>query len=138
MDAIDNLITSCFDCNRGKRDSLLTDLPKTVREKAFVMAEAELQLHEFNKIIRRKQRRENSDIDQIQSIFSKYFPNRIFGEPFRNSIRTNFLPFINVDELESYMAKACDRMNHNQNKAIRYFCGICWNIRRGSANYGKE
>ena len=30
-DDMENLITSCFDCNRGKRDKNLTDIPERIK-----------------------------------------------------------------------------------------------------------
>jgi 5-methylcytosine-specific restriction endonuclease McrA len=32
-DDLSNLITSCFPCNRGKRDKLITDTPETKKQK---------------------------------------------------------------------------------------------------------
>lgn len=126
----DNLLTACFDCNRGKAAGLLTVSPQTVADKAIILAEKEEQLKQFDKLLKLKRKREDKQIDEIQNIFSSVFINREFTASFRESIRKSFIPFLNHQELLDSMAVSCQRMSKDE-KAIKYFCGICWNKRRG-------
>lgn len=127
----DNLLTACFDCNRGKSAGLLSDIPKTLQAKADIIQEKEDQLKAYNKLLKKVRSRENRDIDEIEHAFTLFYPNRCLTEVFRESIRRNFLPYIHKNDLVGYMLKACDKAN-NDTAATKYFCGICWNIRKNN------
>lgn len=124
---IDNLITACFDCNRGKSDERLTAIPQTVSEKAEMVKEKEEQLREFNKLLAAKKRRETRLINEIQAVFEEEFDERTFQDRFRESIRHNFIPYLTKDQLMMAIYKACAKCNR-PDAACKYFCGICWNI----------
>ena len=49
-DDLENLTTSCFECNRGKGDSLLDTILKdrNIHEETVLLAEREMQLAEYN------------------------------------------------------------------------------------------
>ena len=125
----DNLLTACFDCNRGKSDGLLTDIPQTLQVKAEIIREREDQLKEYNKLLKKVRCREDKDLDEINLAFQSSYPDYHLTETFRNSIRTNFLPYINKYDLVNYMMKACSK-SRDRNGVTKYFCGICWNVRR--------
>lgn len=127
--AIDNLLTSCFDCNRGKRDGLLNDIPDTLKQKQLVISEREDQIKEYNKVLKAKKRRQNKTIMKIQEAFKEHYETLVFTESFRESIRYQFMPYIPEEQLVSAMFKAVDKTRYS-NDAIKYFCGICWNMRR--------
>ena len=48
-DDMENLITSCFDCNRGKRDKNLTDVPERIKINIEEIKERKKQLKELYK-----------------------------------------------------------------------------------------
>lgn len=123
---IDNLITACFDCNSGKSDRLLGDIPQAINEKLEVLKEKESQLKEFNKYIKKIKDRMNKHVQRIDDIFSMYFPDRCFSETFKASVRNNFLSVLPLHEVEDAIEIACLK-GLNADKTIRYFCGICWN-----------
>ena len=127
---VDNLITSCFDCNRGKGAEQLSVSPKNLEQKAEVLKEKEAQLRGYRRLLATKKRRENHDITVIQSVFQETFPKREFTDDFKHSIRINFLPSIEADYLHDYMRKACWKMK-NPDSALKYFCGTCWRVMRG-------
>lgn len=127
---IDNLITACFDCNRGKSDRLLTSIPQTINEKAELQREKEEQLKEFKKLKAAVKRRATKDINKIEEVFETYYPDRCFTEEFKNSIRINFLPKLDVDQLCDHMHKACLKCD-SPSKVIKYFCGINWGVIKG-------
>lgn len=129
-DSADNLITSCFDCNRGKSDRLLTSIPPSVTEKAEIAKEKEEQLSAFKKLQASIRRREIRDINQIEETFSVHFPDSEFTDKFKSSIRVNFLPKLSVSLLQDHMDKACLKCS-DPYRAIKYFCGINWNVIKG-------
>jgi len=131
---IDNLITSCFDCNRGKAANPLEVIPQTVVEKAELMAEKEDQLIGLRAIKKRKKARLTRDINYLDKIYQDHFPGYEFSPSFKNSIRNQFLPTLDVDTLETNLAQACNKRRYNSRQALKYFCGINWNQIKGAAD----
>lgn len=127
--SIHNLITACFDCNRGKSDRLLSVLPETLERRAEVLAEKEAQIKAYNKILKAKANREKKAIDYIQGVFQQSYANHQFTPDFRNSVR-NFLSELPLDIVEYSMTRACIRTPTAED-AVKYFCGICWNKIKG-------
>lgn len=122
----DNLITACFDCNRGKGGRLLTSTPETVKSKAAKVKEQELQIKAYVGLKKKKRARLESSTDYVEREFQKVFPDIIFNDRFRSSVRTNFLSRFDQYELEEFMEIACARFSRNGERALTYFCGICW------------
>lgn len=127
--SIDNLLTACFDCNRGKAGGLLGSIPESLANKIAIANEKESQLNEFNKFLKKIRKREDSDIDAIELAFNEHYPNNSFKQQFRESIRNVFLKEIMAVKLVEYMYLACSKVN-NPERAVKYFCGICWNVIR--------
>ncbi len=50
---INNYITACFDCNRGKRDIPLDKIPAQLRQNIEALKEKEEQLKEYRKFIKK-------------------------------------------------------------------------------------
>lgn len=126
---IDNLITACFDCNRGKSGDLLTNMPQTIAHKAEILIEREAQVKALNKLLKQKRQREDVFIDDLEAIFIDGYPGYCFDRQFRESIRHNFMTHLDSEELINAMFKACSQGRPPQD-ATKYFCGICWRIRR--------
>jgi len=125
-DEIDNLVTSCFDCNRGKSDRELTSLPQTTIEKTQQLIEKEEQYAEYKKILAKIKKRQQDEIDQIDAIYNSYFEDWVLNDRFKNGSLRMFIKMLGVEVVESAMHSACSRMSDDR-KAIKYFCGICWN-----------
>lgn len=130
---IDNLITACFDCNRGKSGDLLTAIPQTIAQKAEILAEREAQVKAFNKLLKNKRQREDVLIDDLEAIFIDEYPGQSFTSKFRESIRHNFMSHLDNEALINAMFKACSQ-GRSFYDAIKYFCGICWSIRRDNGS----
>lgn len=128
---VDNLLTSCFDCNRGKAAGLLSVAPQAVIDKAAVIAEKMSQLKAFEKLQREKRKSEEQSIDMIENVFTSHF-DYSFTDKFRESVRI-FLQNMTVYEVIDAMNKACARIE-KPDDAIKYFCGICWKIIKEAKN----
>jgi hypothetical protein len=126
---LDNLITACFDCNRGKGAGLLSSLPESVAEKAALMAEKLEQLKAFERLIKAKRKHEEKLIDDVQSAFQMHFDGFSFNPKFRESVRL-FLQKLPSHTVADYMHLACTRIPRRDD-AIKYFCGICWKTIKG-------
>ena len=125
-DDINNLVTSCFECNRGKRDHELGVIPNTLTENIAVMREKEKQYKAYRKLLRSQEDRIKGEIDEVEEAFGETFPDRVFTEKFRRGSVKQFIAKIGVDEVRDAMYTACSKGKDSQN-TIKYFCGICWN-----------
>ena len=76
-----NLLTSCFDCNRGKGARLLSEVPETLAEKIRIQAEREEQLKEFDKLLVKKKRLLKRNIKALEGVFTAK-TNMYFTESF--------------------------------------------------------
>jgi CRISPR/Cas system Type II protein with McrA/HNH and RuvC-like nuclease domain len=128
-DDINNLITACFDCNRGKRNILLDKIPNQMNDNLEILQSKELQLKEYRKYIKKIEKRLNNNMDEIEDIFKKNYPNIGFTDQFKNATLKNFLnKFLTFEEVKEAMYIACSFKNKEgeEEDCIRYFCGVCW------------
>lgn len=131
--SINNLVTSCFDCNRGKSDRLLTSIPESLAQKAKRIKDCEEQLAEYRKII-------NSQNDRIESDCWDVV-HAIFGED-TNSIRKDWFSSIKkflysldlLDVIDAAEIASSKKHFSSDKKKFTYFCGICWNRIKEASN----
>lgn len=122
---IDNLITACFDCNRGKAGNELTSIPQTVLEKSEGKKLALQQYKEYQKLLSLEKAQIDLDINSVEQVYSTIFQDWEFTDKFRISVK-KFILNLGVEIVIEAMETACNRM-YNEDKALSYFCGICWN-----------
>ena len=120
----DNLITACFDCNRGKAATPLTCIPETLSEKARKIAEKEEQLKQYREVLRAEKDRKQSDIWEVAKIFMDFHGDDGIDRRRFNSIRS-FLTKLPLLEVIDAMEIAVDKCL-GRDRMFRYFCGICW------------
>jgi CRISPR/Cas system Type II protein with McrA/HNH and RuvC-like nuclease domain len=135
-DDINNLVTSCFDCNRGKRDIVLEKVPNTVALNLEILKEKEVQLREYNRFVQKIEKRLQSEFDEVNAVFASFYKDRYLKDSFRNVTLRRFLGALPKSEVIQAMYKACQLMiaKHGHNSwddAANYFCGICWKKIRG-------
>lgn len=123
-DRIDNLITACFDCNRGKGAGLLSSVPESLADRAALMKEKLDQMKAFQRLINSKRKLEEQQIDDVEAAFQVHFDDYSFNDKFRQSVRL-FLQKLPPNIVVDYMHLACTRIPR-QHDATKYFCGICW------------
>lgn len=141
---INNLVTACFDCNRGKRNITLDKVPNTIKQNIETLKEKELQLKEYNKMVAKIERRIQKDIDEVEEAFKEFFPELSINEQFRNVSIKKFLKRLPKQQLKDIMGYACSKMIYKHSyrderdqaeNALSYFCGICWHrIRERTEN----
>jgi hypothetical protein len=136
-DDINNLITACFDCNRGKRDIPLTKIPSKLSDNLEVLREQEEQLKEYRKFIDEIQRRLKKDARRIEKIFMASFPGWRFSDQFLNSSLIPFLKKLPFHEVEEALYIAIGKFRWSDSRAIKYFCGICWRKIKGIPDGGR-
>jgi len=131
-DDIDNLITSCFDCNRGKGARDLKIAPQQIKEKLEIIKEREEQLREYNKLLQKIERRIKKNVNEVDVIYKSIFPKWQFSESFKNGAVKRFFKILPKQDVFDAMYLACNKMKDRHGEggndhAIKYFCGICWN-----------
>jgi hypothetical protein len=125
----DNLITACFECNRGKGPGLLSIAPQTVAEKAEILAEKEAQIKAFQRLQKSKNKRIEKSVDVVEQIFCDAF-EKIFTPRFRRSVN-HFIDRLGEEKTCWAMDRALSKELQSE-ATIKYFCGICWNLINGN------
>jgi len=122
---IDNLVTACFDCNRGKSNILLDSIPDSLTQKMENKRIANEQHKQFLKILKQEKKQVEQEVDMVDEIFSVYNEGYILTDKSRMSVK-GFIKTLGVESVIDSMQKACIKCNYD-NGAWKYFCGICWN-----------
>lgn len=119
----DNLITSCFDCNRGKSDNELTSLPSSTTEKLEIIKEKELQYKQYQKALKSIENRINREIESVSEVYTKFNPEWVLSEGFKLGTIKKFISQLGVNSVIDSMQIACCRGLSPQ-ETTRYFCGV--------------
>ena len=125
----DNLVTACFDCNRGKGKHSLESVPESLLDKATKIKEAESQLKAYRKILEQQKERLESDAWVVIKEFYGDHKTTIETKKFHS-----FLLFVEKLDIESVITAvriALARKGHDMDAAFLYFCGICWRSIKG-------
>jgi hypothetical protein len=128
----DNLVTACFDCNRGKSAELLSSVPQSLAEKAEMVAEREGQLRAYYEILEAKKQRVDEEMWAVADVLMDRFGEETILRTSLASIK-RFLELLPFPVVLEAMETACNRMR-NRNQAFKYFCGICWRKIKGESN----
>lgn len=138
---LENLTTSCFNCNRGKGKALLEDYREGTdpTEQAVLLLERERQLKEYNEVVKIARKRKLNDYDEISRYWKKSFPGFNFYW-FPSGLINRALDFIPKEKI----LEAIDTCKFGHRKeegkswgeSIRsYFFGIIKNL---TNNFGKD
>lgn len=127
-DDIENLVTACYECNRGKGARLLTDIPpeENLHEKAILIAEQELQISELQHWRMKQREREDREINALWKMWTKRFSGHYWkASRVRNYLRK--LGYVDVAEVVEYTidhARAWKDRGFEESGWI-LFCSIC-------------
>lgn len=120
-DRISNLLTSCFDCNRGKAGTPID--AQTHQEAAAVLKEKRDQLRAYNGLVESIEAEQEQQVDKVQSRLCE--PGWIFKPRYRTSIKY-FIGKLGLVKVLEAADMAADQPDN-----FRYLCGICWNWIKG-------
>lgn len=133
---IDNLVTACWDCNRGKGARPLSSVPQPLEEKAALVAEREAQIRAFHEVLELRKERKDEEMWSVAEIFMERFNDDSIRREYLSSIRM-FLERLNVFEVREAMDIACSRKNYPPH-TFKYFCGVCWSKIKNEGNRGSH
>jgi hypothetical protein len=127
-----NLVTACFDCNRGKAARDLNVVPESLADKAVRIAEAEEQLAGYREIMRQVEARKEADAwEVIEELFSTQETTKARFD----SVLT-FLKRLDLFEVKEAARIARAAKPYSELQRFKYFCGVCWNkIREASDGF---
>lgn len=131
-DDINNLITACFDCNRGKRNIPLNKVPAKLAENLEVLQEQEDQIKAYRQFVKKIERRVKRDVDEVNEIYMLAYPGWQFSDRFKNTSLKLFLHQLPKDQIIWSLEAAISKFPNNKDRVINYFCGICWHKIRGT------
>lgn len=126
VENVNNYITACFDCNRGKGKGLLTELPTSLGDNLQQLQERQKQLKAYNRYLEDQERHYTEAIAAITALFEENFPNEELTPSFCAGSVRRLLQLLPPAQVKQAMASACGKMPTPE-RAIQYFCGICWN-----------
>ena len=121
---IDNLVTSCQPCNRGKGAIPLDVIPQTLEEKASIVAEREAQIRAYREIMELRSERLEEETWSVAEIFMDRFRRDTINKDELLSIRM-FIQRLDVYEVQEAMEIAVMKKTWPPH-AFKYFCGVCW------------
>lgn len=127
-DDINNLITSCFDCNRGKGNVPLAVLKITDTKKQEMqrLKEKQQQIEAYEKFVEEQKAKEGQIINDINEYWSSLCENQfVLNENGLSSVR-NFLRNLTPMEVKEAMSIASHSVEDIEER-FRYFCGVCRN-----------
>lgn len=126
-DEIENLTTSCFDCNRGKGARSLTTKRTNadLKERRLLIADQEAQLRAYNRAVRERIDRENAAYDEAWDYWfelrdAKTLPRN--ETPFANVLRS-YLRKLPLEQVKRAMLIAYERFGRGT-AAPAYFGGV--------------
>lgn len=119
----ENLVTSCFNCNRGKAARLLTAVPKSLADKAAEVAEREEQLRGYTEIMAAKRDRVEAE---VWSAF-KYWRGQTKTTHNKFNSMKRFIFHLGIYEVLDAIDIAMASEISDSEREWRYFCGVCWN-----------
>lgn len=124
-----NLLTSCFDCNRGKSDVPLGQVTPAHQLAIEEGAERLAQLKAFNRLIINERREREKAANAVAEALSGAGFSLANNEMKSISLFLDRLPLSEVLDAVDVVA--------DKGKNWKYFCGICWTkINRGEGDRG--
>lgn len=128
-DDISNLLTSCFDCNRGKSNTRLENKKcrDDIKKLNAEIKEKELQLKEYYKFLRKIERDNKKYINEVSEYWSSIHNDQYsLNEKGLRSIKY-FLKHLTVFDIKDAIEIADARLIQNIEQEFKYMCGILHN-----------
>lgn len=129
----DNLITSCFNCNSGKSDSIIKKTPQKIKENLKNLEEKKIQLEAFYKYQTKIDNLIEKKVEQLSEVWNDCWGGKYSFNPRGKSTIRTFLKFLSFSEIEESIYIATSKISKVED-CFKYLCGILHNKKK---NYGK-
>lgn len=120
----DNLVTACFNCNRGKGARLLSAVPLSLAEKAAMASEMEAQIRGYSDVMTAIRDRIEDDAWRVADTLQPGASSGWDAAWFESVKR--FVTKIGLAECLEAADIARAKKPYSLPQRFRYFCGICW------------
>lgn len=128
-----NLITSCWDCNIGKSNVPLSQVPRPIGEQLEEATERRLQVNALNEFLMEQRAAVDTQVKQLGIYFYNLMASDrdrdqwVFPNDRAASIRTflKHLTYAEILEAMDIATKIRASLNNNE-KRWKYLCGVCW------------
>jgi len=135
-DGPENLVTSCYECNRGKGAVPLDEIPladEDMHERTVLLLERELQLREYNEVLRRAREREERETDELMDYWCGLWGLKrdtapLYAIPDPVQIE-QFLRIVAAEDIRRAMRTAAVAMK-TAHQGLKYMFGILHRWRR--------
>jgi hypothetical protein len=124
---MDNLITACFACNRGKAGVPLSVVPQSLADKAAEVAEREAQLAGYQEILRARRERLEDDVWEV---FRHWREQESTTHERFNSVK-RFVDMLGLCEVLDSLDTTLAANIRSERREFLYFCKVCWNKIKG-------
>jgi hypothetical protein len=145
----DNLITACYDCNRGKSNETLDNISQPIQERLKeeieLRIERQKQIKMFDKQLRKLKEDQKKALEEIGIYWwnnwledGEKSGTMIFsiGGKSEASIKT-FLKYLTPEQIKECIDITISRDDINFERiSFKYFCGVCWNMIKGKGYNG--
>lgn len=124
---IGNLVTACFDCNRGKgARSLTAVIPQSMPDRAAEVLEREAQIVGYQAVMKQRRMRIENDVRDVIDAFLQEYPYQGDGIPKRDAQSiARFIDKLGLDVCLDAVGRAGAKCR-TYYSGFKYFCGICW------------
>lgn len=129
---IDNLITSCMDCNQGKGAHDLEKLPETLSVKAQIAIEREEQLRAYSEAMMAIRKRKEADANAVDARWSQLLDLK-YDDGLKEGKLTSVRMFLEhlalpdvLEAVDIAFSKVPPVSGYQDEPTWKYFCGICW------------
>jgi 5-methylcytosine-specific restriction endonuclease McrA len=120
-----NLVTACFNCNRGKAGISLSVVPKSLAEKAAEIQEREAQLAGYREIVQEQVDRIETDMWVVAEVLFPGCSEKGTRRDYLQSIKT-FNKRLPLHEVIDAAEIARAKIYYSDLRMFKYFCGVCW------------
>ena len=136
-DDTENLVTACYECNRGKGAIPFDEIPEAdenIHERTVLLAEREMQLREYNEVLRQiRERQEREAVELIdywcdllnidkEKCRDFYIPDYVK--------MLNFLQDIAAEDIKWAMIRSATDTRLTVYQRLKYLYGVLWRWKR--------
>lgn len=131
-----NLITACFDCNRGKHDKKLENIPVSLVSQIEDLKAKKRQVAAYSRFIAKIKKETDHKVNELGVYWCNYFKEKnkyVFGKSRQVTIR-RYLEVLPIEEIFDAIDIAMANVPvkyENDEPTFRYFCGVCKNKVKG-------
>lgn len=136
-DDVTNLVTSCWECNRGKGSTLLDAVGPVpdMHDQTILLLEREMQVREYNAVKKARRERENAELNELYEYWDDLNGGKAPRYP-RESVLRRWLRVISGEDIKDAMEIAIERVSPYHGP--QYLAGILrsWAKERGITDIG--